>query len=90
MKFSTHIEMPVVVEYHYHKGTPGRTSGPPEHCYPAEPAWVEIESVSVNGVEITLDDKQAETLEQEIEEMITAKEQADQEAYWESLREMEE
>jgi len=30
-------------------GSPGRYSGPPEDCYPAEDPDVEIESVTLNG-----------------------------------------
>ena len=36
----------------YYPGSPGRYSGPPEDCYPAEPDELEIESVTVGGVDI--------------------------------------
>lgn len=36
------------IEFTYHAGTPGRFSGPPEDCYPDEPAEVEIDGVYVS------------------------------------------
>lgn len=33
----------------YYPGSPGRYSGPPEDCYPAEPDEVEIEALTVAG-----------------------------------------
>jgi len=30
-----------VTHYHYTKGSPGKLSGPPENCYPPEPAEIE-------------------------------------------------
>lgn len=35
----------VKVLYNFLPGTPGRTSGPPEDCYPSEPDETEIEGV---------------------------------------------
>lgn len=37
----------VEIEYHYSQGTPGKTDGPPERCYPAEDPEVEIQSMIV-------------------------------------------
>ncbi len=67
-------EFEVVVEYAFHKGDPGRTSGPPERCYPPEPAYVEIISVMHGAIdiEIYLSDAQMTTIEGEIEADITA------------------
>jgi 2-methylcitrate dehydratase PrpD len=78
----------IVVEYDYYKGSPGRTYGPPELCYPSEPAHVEIIAVTYGGVTITdsLSESQLESLEQEIEEHLTAKAEADQCAYYDSMR----
>lgn len=30
----------------YHAGDPGRMSGPPEHCYPPEPAEVDVHTLT--------------------------------------------
>jgi hypothetical protein len=38
-----------LVEYEYEPGVSGRTSGPPELCYPDEPAALTIIQVLVNG-----------------------------------------
>ena len=46
---------PFTVEYEYEPGTPGRTSGPPERCYPDEPACLMITGVYVNGELIETD-----------------------------------
>lgn len=37
------------VEGTYDPGDPGNTSGPPERCWPSEPAWFEIESIKQAG-----------------------------------------
>lgn len=42
-------EIVIDVEFTYHPGTPGRYSGPPEYCYPAEPGEIEIVSARVRG-----------------------------------------
>lgn len=39
----------VTVEANYTPGCPGKLSGPPEHCYPEEPAEVELLSIKGNG-----------------------------------------
>ena len=39
----------VKVEYEFSPGDPGRYSGPPENCYPAEPAEVTVLQVFING-----------------------------------------
>ena len=74
-KYATTIELrggeaEVVVEYVVHKGRAGRTYGPPEKCYEAEPAWVEIIDVTYGGNHITdnLPESQIEALQREIEE----------------------
>lgn len=36
----------------FHPGDPGRYSGPPEKCYPAEPDELEFESITVGGVNV--------------------------------------
>lgn len=35
--------------YDYTPGDPGRTSGPPERCYPPEPEEVEITKIELRG-----------------------------------------
>ena len=35
----------VTVKASYNPGSPGKLSGPPEHCYPEEPAEVELLSI---------------------------------------------
>lgn len=44
-------EQDVAVECRVYPGSPGKTWGPPENCYPPEPAEVEIETVTVDGGE---------------------------------------
>lgn len=62
-------EIEVTVEYDYHKGSPGRLSGPPERCYPPEPAYVEIINVMHGSIDIEpyLSDDIMINIEQEIE-----------------------
>ena len=50
-KFSLTTEHPeteteLVIHFTFTPGDPGRYSGPPENCYPAEPAEVEFDSVT--------------------------------------------
>lgn len=85
-RHATEIEFPVLVEYDYHKGDPGRTSGPPEKCYPPEPAYVEITSVKVLGVEVTLPDSDMERIQEEIEAKIIEQEAAAEQDYWDAER----
>lgn len=42
-------ELDVIVECEVHPGNPGKSYGPPEFCYPSEPAEVEITKVTVDG-----------------------------------------
>jgi len=44
-------ELDVIVECEVHSGHPGKSYGPPEFCYPSEPAEVEIVKVVVDGDE---------------------------------------
>jgi hypothetical protein len=81
-------EATVFVEYEYRPGDPGRTYGPPEKCYEGWPAEVEILKMHVNGtwiyaadvLPVSVLDKWAE----QIEEQITAADEAAMESYWES------
>ena len=82
-------EFEVVVEYAHHKGDPGRYYGPPEKCYPAEPAYVEIISVKHNGVDIEqyLSDDIMTAIEQEAEADATAQAEYEQDQYFDAWRE---
>lgn len=44
---STIDDCPCWVEYDYSPGDPGKTSGPPEHCWPPEPEHAELLSVGI-------------------------------------------
>lgn len=63
-------EIEVIVEYDYHKGSPGRLWGPPERCYPPEPAYVEIINVMHGAIDIEqyLSDEAMTTIEWDIEQ----------------------
>jgi hypothetical protein len=39
----------VLVYGRYFPGDPGRVSGPPEHCYPPEPAEIDVEQLLIDG-----------------------------------------
>lgn len=59
----------VWIEYEYSPGDTGRTSGPPERCYPPEPEELYVHSVLVNDEWLAADDdtfalKQIERWEQ--------------------------
>ena len=43
----------VLVSGTYYPGDPGRLFGPPERCYPPEPAEIEVERVMHGGEDIT-------------------------------------
>ena len=42
-----HLKLEVDVDFDYTPGDPGQFSGPPEHCWPAEPEEVHIYSASL-------------------------------------------
>lgn len=52
----------------YTPGDPGRLSGPPEKCYPAEPAEFEIHELTCNGFNLLI--LLESTLDEEINEAI--------------------
>lgn len=82
-------EIEVVVEYDYHKGHPGRLSGPPENCYPPEPAYIEIITVMHKGTDIAdyLSDNQMTTLEEEIGQAEDDVRAVQESEYWDMKRE---
>ena len=88
VKYATTIELrggdaEIVVEYTAHKGQSSGLHGP------AEPAWIEIDAVTYGGCTITdaLRESQIEALQQEIEDDITAAEEAAMERHDEQMRE---
>ena len=92
-KYKTTIELrggdaEVVVEYDAHKGHPGRTYGPPENCFPAEPAWVEVIAVEYGGCTITdsLTGAQIESLADEIAAAEDDERAAQEQDYWDMRR----
>ncbi len=64
------------VEFIYYGGCQAQISGPPEDCYPAEDATVDIDSVTCNGEPVDTDDiyqgsgDKAESLDDLIEQFI--------------------
>ena len=56
--YGEELEQEIEVTFTLHPGTPGRTFGLPEDCYPAEPAEYEIESATLDGEVIELSDKE--------------------------------
>lgn len=73
------VEQDVVIQYYYTPGTPARVSGPPEHCYPEEPAEVDMQVFDEDGncVDHLLSEKEWDRLEQQvINEAVKAREEA--------------
>ena len=68
----TEVEFTVIVEYDYHRADDGGRE------YPSSPAYVEITSVKVMGVEVTLLQADMERIQQEIEDAITEREKQDE------------
>ena len=66
----------VTVKASYIPGSPGKLSGPPEHCYPEEPA--EVELLSIHGDEgfvldpSELSDSERKRLEQAVIDWVEA------------------
>ena len=79
-RHSTQLEVEVVVEYDYHGPDDGGRG------YPSTPAYVEIYSVQIMGVEVTLSDADMERIQQEIEDAITEREAADEQDHWDNVR----
>ena len=67
---ATEYDLPIRVDYRITaRAQPARSYGPPERCYPPEPAEYEIERVLICGVPIPLD-KLPEAVGEGIEEQI--------------------
>lgn len=56
MKLSTYltierndIEIDLTITGHFYPGCEGKLNGPPEDCFPPEPADAEIETISFDG-----------------------------------------
>ena len=73
----------IVVEYTAHKADDGGRD------YPSSPAWIEVDAVTYGGCTITdeLSDAQIAALAEEIEDDITAGEEAAMERHDEQMRE---
>ena len=80
MEVTVWVEIPVTVRVtSYTPGDPGRLSGPPENCYPAEAAEFETVEFLADGTpvpECVRDLIDWEYVEQEIEEKINEREEA--------------
>ena len=71
-------ELEVTVAYYYTPADPGRTSGPPEHCYPSEPSEIDYDSITCDQLNeagnallfkaLTTDERYAPHLDEYIEE----------------------
>jgi len=77
----TEVEFPVEIEYDYHPEDDGGRE------YPSTPAYVEIYSVKVLGVEVTLPDADMERIQLEIEEKVTEQLKCDRDWYADEMRE---
>lgn len=58
----------------YFPGDPGRTSGPPENCYPPEPPEIEFEIRTLTGHELSESDFDAAEWDTLIDEVLAAHE----------------
>jgi hypothetical protein len=67
------------VEFEFTPGRPGRYSGPPEACYPDEPAEVVICQVLVNGTMVSVEVFSDEQIERWWQQILDAHETAAQE-----------
>jgi hypothetical protein len=78
------VEVEVTVEYHYSPGSPGKTYGPPENCYPPEEAEAEVEQVYLTSDETKTDimpQLTAAVIEMLFEQACEAGEDDDADAY---------
>lgn len=64
-------EVDVVVEYSYEPGSPGKTYGPPEDCYPAEGESAEILCVTLDEKDQPFRVLKEEELADGVMEMLT-------------------
>jgi hypothetical protein len=77
-------EVDVTVEYSYAPGSPGKTYGPPEDCYPPEGAEVEVLKVYLSDDKTEADisgSLSKETIEYLSERCVSEGEEADRGAY---------
>jgi len=76
------VETCLDVTYTLHKGSPGLYSGPPEKCHESYPAWVEIDEIrdANTGANVGewVSDHQVTCIQQEIEDYLQSKWEADE------------